>query len=195
MSWRARSVSGWSASSTDDLRDRLRLVLEKLANPQCKAIRDGRGAYYWDEPLGASPGSLAFVFAGEGAQYPGMLADLCRHFPEVRAWFDTADRVAREQGHELVPSAAFFGGEPAGVRANANANAGDGLWTMGTAVNAVLSAHWALHALADHARNPARPGGRPLQRRDPRAGVGRRHHDRLRLLRPPGAAGHGLPGS
>ena len=33
------------------------------------------------------------VFPGEGAQYPGMLADLCLHFPEVREVFDR-DRPA-----------------------------------------------------------------------------------------------------
>ena len=36
---------------------------------------------------------LAFLFPGEGAQYPNMLADLCLHFPEVRECFDQIDRV------------------------------------------------------------------------------------------------------
>src|SRR5262249_37182281 len=116
-------------------------VLAKLTNPACRSIRDERGVYFWEQPLGGT-GTLAFVFAGEGAQYPGMLAELCRHFPEVRAWFDTADRVARGQGHRRVPSEPLFG--------DAGANAQDvNLWSIGTAVNAVLSAHWALHALLD----------------------------------------------
>ena len=128
---------GLVVDSPGDLRDRLRAVVEKLADPACPSIRDARGSYFWDQPLGG-PGTLAFVFAGEGAQYPGMLAELCRHFPEVRAWFDTADRVAREQGHRLVPSEPLFGATGAGSV---------DLWSIGTAVNAVLSAHWALRTL------------------------------------------------
>ena len=129
---------GLVVESTGELRDRLRRVIERLTNPACTALRDARGNYFWEQPLGTAPGSLAFVFAGEGAQYPGMLADLCRHFPEVRAWFDTADRVAREQGHRLLPSEPLFG----------DASADEvNLWSIGTAVNAVLSAHWAIRTL------------------------------------------------
>ena len=128
--------------SLDDLRDRLRGAVEKLSNPDCRSIRDARGCYFWERPMGG-PGTLAFVFAGEGAQYPGMLGDLCQHFPEVRAWFDTADRVAREQGHRLVPSGPLFGGRtPEGETG--------GLWSLGTAVNCVLSAHWGLRTLLAH---------------------------------------------
>ena len=129
---------GLVVESTADLRDRLRLVIDKLANPACSALRDARGSYFWNQPLGTAPGALAFVFAGEGAQYPGMLAELCRHFPEVRAWFDTADRVAREQGHRRPPSEPLFGGAGADEV---------NLWSIGTAVNAVLSAHWAIRTL------------------------------------------------
>ncbi len=60
-------------------------------------IGDARGTYFWDEPIGG-PGALAFLFPGEGSQYPGMLADLCLHFPEVRKQFDTADRIALRAG-------------------------------------------------------------------------------------------------
>src|SRR5262249_28879167 len=128
---------GLVVESADELRDRLRSLVEKLADPTCRAIRDTWGSYFWEQPLGG-PGALGFVFAGEGAQYPGMLAELCLHFPEVRAWFDTADRVAREQGHRVAPSGPLFEG----------AGAGDvDLWSIGTAVNAVLSAHCALRTL------------------------------------------------
>jgi acyl transferase domain-containing protein len=139
---------GLVVESTDDLRERLTGVLGKLTNPACRSIRDARGVYFWEQPLGGKQGTgtLAFVFAGEGAQYPGMLAELCRHFPEVRAWFDTADRVARDQGHRQVPSEPLFSESSTGAGASAQ---DVNLWSIGTAVNAVLSAHWALHALLD----------------------------------------------
>ncbi|MGE5755360.1 MAG: beta-ketoacyl synthase N-terminal-like domain-containing protein [Planctomycetaceae bacterium] len=128
---------GLVVSSTADLAGRLGPLIERLADPDCRSIRDARGAYFRAEPL-AGPRAVAFLFPGEGSQYPGMLADLCAHFPEVRALFDTSDRVARALGHARLPSAALFegaGGDEAG------------LWSVGTAINVVLSAQWALYQL------------------------------------------------
>ncbi|MFO0907748.1 MAG: beta-ketoacyl synthase N-terminal-like domain-containing protein [Isosphaeraceae bacterium] len=137
---RFTSRLGMVVSSTTDLMDRLRWVITRLSDPVCESIRDGRGTYYWSEPLAARDGGVAFVFPGEGAQYPGMLADLCPHFPEVRLAFDNADRIAVESQHTSKPSHSLFGVED-----------GDqtGLWSIGTAVNVILSAHWGLKILLD----------------------------------------------
>lgn len=128
---------GLVASSISDLIARLRSLLPRLADPACRTIRDGRGAYYWAQPLlsGGAAG-LAFLFPGEGSQYPGMLADLCFHFPEVRRLFDTGDRIALELGETVPPSEHLFG---------AGAENGEALWVAATGVNAVLSAQWALY--------------------------------------------------
>jgi acyl transferase domain-containing protein/phosphopantetheinyl transferase len=126
---------GLVASSLADLCERLSLVAAKLADPSCRSIRDARGAYFWEEPL-ANSGTLAFLFPGEGSQYPGMLADMCIHFPEVRAYFDTSDRVAWERGHARLPSEHLFGGPD---------NEDPNLWSIETAINVVLSAQWALY--------------------------------------------------
>ena len=127
---------GLVVESVADLVARLDAIAPRLADPSCKSIRDARGTYFWDEPLGRA-GGLAFLFPGEGSQYPGMLADLCPHFPEVRALFDTSDRLAREAGAPAPPSAALFGGS----------GADPALWASGTAVNLVLSSQWALYQL------------------------------------------------
>src|SRR5262249_36833692 len=108
-----------------------------LGDTACRSIRDGRGVYYRDEPLAiAGTGGLAFLFPGEGSQYHGMLADLCFHFPEVRELFDTADRLALEQG-EAVPPSEYVVGHARGES--------EELWSATTAVTVVLSSQWALY--------------------------------------------------
>jgi len=127
---------GLVVASVEELITRLESIAPRLADPACPSIRDGRGMYYWASPLGAS-GRLACLFPGEGSQYAGMLADLCPHFPEVRALFDTSDRIARESGAARRPSETLFG----------HRDEGEALWAAGLAVNVVLSAQWALYRL------------------------------------------------
>ena len=118
-------------------RRRCRAWPTPLADP----IRDGRGIYYWDEPL-LNGGRRAWLSSSraKGSQYPGMLADLCFHFPEVRRLFDTADRIARDLGETVPPSEHLFG----------RVHGGDEkLWSTATAVNVVLNAQWALYQVLD----------------------------------------------
>ena len=128
---------GLVASSLGDLATRLKAALAKLQDPSCRSIRDSRGAYFWERPEGRSP-RLAFLFPGEGSQYRGMMADLCPHFPELRALFDTSDRIAREAGAEVWPSEHLFGPE---------ADQGESLWGAEVAVNVVLSSQWGMYRL------------------------------------------------
>ena len=130
---------GIVASSLAELSDRLSAALARLSDPACNFIRDARGVYFWHEPLFRSGRkSLAFLFPGEGSQYPGMMADLCIHFPVVRRLFDTADRLARDVGDRVPPSEHLF----------AHADERDEkLWSPATAVNVVLNAQWAMYQL------------------------------------------------
>ncbi|HEY2154988.1 MAG TPA: type I polyketide synthase, partial [Isosphaeraceae bacterium] len=140
---------GLVVDSIEDLVARLDSIAPRLADSSCSAMRDARGTYFWNEPLGRS-GGLAFLFPGEGSQYPGMLADLCPHFPEVRTLFDTADRLALESGAIDPPSSSLFGGRSADAA----------LWETGTAVNVVLSSQWDLYQLLRHlGSNPAAVAG------------------------------------
>jgi acyl transferase domain-containing protein/phosphopantetheinyl transferase (holo-ACP synthase) len=128
---------GLVVSSLEDLAGRIETILPLLLDPACRSIRDARGSYFRERPAG-SKAKLAFLFPGEGSQYPGMLADLCPHFPEVRALFDTSDRIAREAGATTWPSEHLFG----------DATGSDpALWSAEVAVNVVLSAQWALYQL------------------------------------------------
>ncbi|WP_152051466.1 type I polyketide synthase [Tautonia marina] len=128
---------GMVVENVDALIDRLESIGERLSDPNRESIRDTKGAYYWERPLGRE-GGLAFLFPGEGSQYPGMLADLCMHFPEVRIPFDRIDRMAHDSGSIEPPSGRLF-------RQDRQDDAG--LWETSTAVHIVLAAQWAIYQL------------------------------------------------
>jgi len=126
------------AASVSELRTRLRDACHKLADPGCGRIRDPRGVYFFEEPIG-SHGKIAFLFPGEGAQYPRMLTDICVHFPDARAWFDLMDRAFVDHERGYLPSEMVFPPER---------NSKDlRLWNMDGAVETVFAANQALFAL------------------------------------------------
>ena len=137
------------------------------AIPIAGPIRDARGIYFWEEPL-AGEGCLAFLFPGEGSQYPGMLADLCPHFPEVRAVFDTADRIALESGEAVPPSriSSVPRGPAGGALVDGHRGQRRALRPVGDVPGAVPAGP-----------QPGR-GRRPQQRRAAGPGGRRRHPDR-----------------
>ena len=71
------------AASLDELVVRLTRAADRLAQADCVQIQDGAGIYYASQPLGRT-GRVAWLFPGEGAQYPNMLGDLADCFPIVR---------------------------------------------------------------------------------------------------------------
>src|SRR5947199_7097342 len=76
------------------------------------AVRlEPRGIFFSDRPL-AREGKVAFLFPGQGSQYPNMLRDLAIEFAEVRGVFERADRVlegrlARPLSGYVYPRPAF----------------------------------------------------------------------------------------
>src|SRR5262249_49176937 len=61
------------------------------------------GLHYRPGP--AAPGRVAFLFPGQGSQYPGMGADLAMRFPQARAAWDAA--AGLELGDRPPPQVVF----------------------------------------------------------------------------------------
>lgn len=127
------------ATDVADLRRKLEFSIKRLSDPKCQRIRENQGVYFAAQPLGKA-GRVAFLFPGEGSQYPNMLADLCLHFPWMRSQFDLMDRAFVERGRSYLPSRSIFPAPTGG------AGGGKRLSSMDIAAEAVFVASQALLA-------------------------------------------------
>ena len=127
------------AESTADLRAKLARAAALLDDPRRQQIRDIKGIYFFERPL-YPEGKIAFLFPGEGSQYPNMLADLCLHFPEVRACFDRMDRLFVDHPRGYRTSDFVF---PVAGRTELEG----ALWQIDGAIEAVLAADMACFRL------------------------------------------------
>ena len=98
------------AASLDDLREKLRDASQRLRQPADR-WHDPRGLDFAERP-GDQGGPVAFLFPGQGSQYPNMLAQVALTFPEVRRVLDRAettlaDRLERPLGRFLYPGSTF----------------------------------------------------------------------------------------
>ncbi|HEY63311.1 MAG TPA: acyltransferase domain-containing protein [Caldilineae bacterium] len=130
------------AESPEDLLQKLARAIARLERPQTRQIKEVSGIYFFEEPL-YPEGKLAFLFPGEGSQYPNMLADLCLHFPEVRACFDRIDRLFADHPRGYRPSDFIF---PRSVGPGEE-DLSRHLWEIDGAIEAVLTANSALFTL------------------------------------------------
>jgi acyl transferase domain-containing protein/NAD(P)H-dependent flavin oxidoreductase YrpB (nitropropane dioxygenase family)/NAD(P)-dependent dehydrogenase (short-subunit alcohol dehydrogenase family)/acyl carrier protein len=101
------------ATSREDLQQKLDSALTILRSGQENG-HDPRGIYFAVCPprQQGDEGRIAFLFPGQGSQYPNMLAQLAMVFPEVRQSFDDAEAalagcLERPLGKFLFPPSAF----------------------------------------------------------------------------------------
>jgi acyl transferase domain-containing protein/NAD(P)H-dependent flavin oxidoreductase YrpB (nitropropane dioxygenase family)/NAD(P)-dependent dehydrogenase (short-subunit alcohol dehydrogenase family) len=101
------------AASLEDLQEQLGHALETLRGGAAPPSRfhDPRGIYFAEQP-GEEAGKVAFLFPGQGSQYPNMLAQVALAFAEVREAFDRAERalsgrLEQPLGRFLFPPSTF----------------------------------------------------------------------------------------
>lgn len=138
--WRVAVV----AADAADAAAKFEKAAGRIADPGARRFRDRSGIYFFAEPLRPS-GAVAFLFPGEGSQYPNMLAEHCIHFGEAREWFDRIDRAFVDHPRGLLPSQVIFPapGHPADAEA---------LWRMDIGPEAVFAANQAIFALLGRLR-------------------------------------------
>lgn len=93
------------AASVVDLKEKLVLSLENLRSTK-EEWNDPRGIYFASKPRPEHDNKIAFLFPGQGSQYPNMLAQVAMAFPEVRQAFDLAEGVL--DGHLEKPLGKFI---------------------------------------------------------------------------------------
>ncbi len=128
------------AGDAVDLAKRATALAGKLASSE-QAFATRNGSAYG---FGPAAGKLAFVFPGEGAQYPAMLSGLACRFPVVRRWLDFVDgnaNAARPRPRDVLAPAptALDDGQRAVLDAR--------LFEMDMASESIFAASQGLHAL------------------------------------------------
>ncbi|MDR3417971.1 MAG: beta-ketoacyl synthase N-terminal-like domain-containing protein [Nevskia sp.] len=132
------------ADDADDLGKKLEQSIDKLRRPDAKPFKTRSGVYYG---AGAAPGKTCFLYPGEGAQYPGMLAGLCVDFPQVREWFDFMERTGLDSG--MPARAPVLFPAPSGLDAQQRKALEDRLYGVDVAAESVFVASLALQSLFD----------------------------------------------
>ncbi len=132
------------ASDSADLATKLEQALAKLGRPEVGAFKIRAAVHYG---RGALPGKVCFVFPGEGAQYGGMLADLCLNFPQVREWFDFIDESSvRRDGQRRSP---VVFPAPTAISASTRERLEGELFQMDVAAETVFAASIGLYTLLE----------------------------------------------
>jgi phosphopantetheine--protein transferase-like protein len=138
-------------SAVDELKEKLEFALSALSSerPMNGVVSNAeqRNIYFSDDS-DVAKGKLAFVLPGLGAAYPGMLTELCLHFPEVRQIFDFVDDLAAKSGSGIPPSRKIFPYPDFGLNGFAQSSAT--LASMDAAVVTVIMAEWAIFTLFLH---------------------------------------------
>jgi acyl transferase domain-containing protein/NAD(P)H-dependent flavin oxidoreductase YrpB (nitropropane dioxygenase family) len=93
------------ASSRKEAQEQVASVLRELSTGQTEYHNETAGIHFG--PSQNMKGQVAFLFPGQGSQYPGMLAGLAMAFPTVRLAFEDADRILAGKFHRSLSEFVF----------------------------------------------------------------------------------------
>ncbi|GAC1633358.1 MAG: beta-ketoacyl synthase N-terminal-like domain-containing protein [Nevskia sp.] len=132
------------AGDVADLVTKLEQAIVRLNRSDAAPFKTRAGVHYG---RGAAPGRSCFLFPGEGAQYSNMLADICLHFPQARAWFDFIDETAVRRGTPLRSGVVFPA--PTALAAATRERLEGSLFEMDIAAETVFAASMAMFEILD----------------------------------------------
>ncbi|MBI5569934.1 MAG: SDR family NAD(P)-dependent oxidoreductase [Desulfomonile tiedjei] len=100
---------GFSAPDATVATQKLTVLADAIANPAKRAILPTRGIHVVVGPPKKVRAGVAFLFPGQGSQYPFMLRDLAERFPIVASTIREADEVLTSLGLPGVTEGMFPG--------------------------------------------------------------------------------------
>lgn len=131
----ARLAAAVVAESVADLRTKLATLHRQLTDPG--PTRIARRGLHLPRAAAGEGGRIAFVFPGEGSQYPRMLRNICLSMPECLRAFDEVEAASLDAGG-IAPSRWIFPLTP-NIVAKATRDAGERV-SVAEGVLAVLAA-------------------------------------------------------
>ncbi len=100
---------GFAAHNSDTVIQKLQLIKEGITDPAKRSFFPARGIHYAEADNARAKSGIAFIFPGQGSQYPYMLRDLAERFPIVAATFGEADEILASRGLPTVTKIVFPG--------------------------------------------------------------------------------------
>ena len=101
---------GFAAPDAESAAKKLSLLRDGLLDPAKQAVFPARGIHICQGAASKIRAGVAFLFPGQGSQYPFMLRDLAERFPIVAQTFQEADDILTSLGLPTVTSSVFLVG-------------------------------------------------------------------------------------
>jgi phosphopantetheine--protein transferase-like protein len=98
---------GFAAGSREEVAKKLALIQDAIADPKKAPALRARGIHFSERAAERSGPGIAFLFPGQGSQYPFMFRDLAELYPVVAETFQEADEIVASLGLPPLTSVVF----------------------------------------------------------------------------------------